>query len=193
MYDNKLNVKRTALRITMLGDSKVGKTSIVNVFLNLKFVDDNLSTIGKMKLETMKEMKDGKKMKIIILDTAGQERFHSITTSSIKGSNGIVVTFDRTDKTSFKNVENWLNDIQDIIENIPIVLFGNKSDLEDKRVVQKEDIDNFLKAHPLTYFETSAKLDINIKEGFKKIIDDAYESVGGAIGQDLNNVQKNKK
>ena len=193
MSDMKLNVKRTALRITMLGDSKVGKTSIVNVFLNLKFVDDNLSTLGKMKLEIMREMKDGKKMKIIILDTAGQERFHSITTSSIKGSNGIVVTFDLTDKTSFKNVENWLNDIQENKDNIPIVLFGNKSDLEDKRVVKQEDIDNFLKAHPLSYFETSAKLDINIKEGFKKIIDDAYESVGGSIGQELNDVQKIKK
>ena len=188
-------IKRTILKITMLGDSAVGKTSITNTFLGQKFSDDKLSTLGNNKMETTMEMKDGKKMKIIILDTAGQERFHSISTSTIKSANGVVVTFDLTMPKTFESVVRWLDEINNNNNNIPIVLFGNKCDLE--RQVSKEEIDKFLEDHKqLTYFETSAKLNINIKEGYKKVIDEAYDVIkksGSGEGLELKKNDKNEK
>ena len=139
-------------------------------------------------------MKDGKEMKIIVWDTAGQERFHSIATSTIKNSHGIALCFDVTTKKSFDNLPLWLKDIKAKNTEIPIVLFGNKCDLIDKRVVEEEEAEAFANANKLEYFETSAKENINVEEGFTKIIEDAYEKTGGAtLGSSLENVDKKDK
>ena len=104
-----------------------------------------------------------------------------------------MVSFDLTNQGTFSNVTRWLKEINENNDKIPIVLFGNKCDLKEKRVVQQKDIDDFLRKYQLSYFETSAKLDINIKEGFKKIIEDAYENSGGPIGDELKIDKKDKK
>ena len=188
------NIKRKVIRISMLGDSTVGKTSIINAFLNIEFSNTLLSNIGVEKTETKMIMKDGNEMKIIIWDTAGQERFHSIATGTIKNSQGIVVTFDLTNRKTFENVVKWLEDIRDNNNKIPIILFGNKCDLVEKREVEDEEAQEFAKNNNLEYFETSAKENINIIEGFTKIAEEAYEKSGGAIGMDLKkNRKKNSK
>ena len=185
-------IKRKVIRISMLGDSTVGKTSIINAFLNVEFNNTLLSNIGIEKTETKMKMKDGNEMKLIIWDTAGQERFHSISTGTIKNAQGIVVSFDVTNKKTFLNVKNWLEDIRETNDKIPIVLFGNKCDLIERRQVEEEEAQEFAKSNNLTYFETSAKENINIKDGFKKIAQEAYEKSGGSLGMQLNN-NKNKK
>ena len=162
MSDQK--IKRKVIRISMLGDSSVGKTSIINSFLNVEFNNTLLSNIGIEKTETKMKMKDGNEMKLIIWDTAGQERFHSISTGTIKNSQGIVVSFDLTNKKTFLNVKKWLEDIRDNNDKIPIVLFGNKCDILEKREVEEEQAEEFAKTNNLTYFETSAKENININE-----------------------------
>ena len=174
----------------MLGDSLVGKTSIVNTFLNIEFTENNLMTIGTDKMESYMKMNDGNELKVIIWDTAGQERFHSIAKSTIKNAQGIIVSFDMTKRKTFENVNVWLNEIRENSVSIPIVLFGNKCDLKEKRTVKKEEAEKLAEANHLAYFETSAKLDINIKEGFKKICEDAYAKSGGELGMHL---KKNKK
>ena len=184
------NIKRKVIRISMLGDSTVGKTSIINAFLNIEFSNTLLSNIGVEKTETKMIMKDGNEMKIIIWDTAGQERFHSIATGTIKNSQGIVVTFDLTNRKTFENVVKWLEDIRDNNNKIPIILFGNKCDLVEKREVEDEEAQEFAKNNNLEYFETSAKENINVKEGFIKIAEEAYEKSGGAIGMDLKKIGK---
>jgi len=186
------NIKRKVIRISMLGDSTVGKTSIINAFLNIEFSNTLLSNIGVEKTETKMIMKDGNEMKIIIWDTAGQERFHSIATGTIKNSQGIVVSFDLTNRKTFENVVKWLEDIRDNNNKIPIILFGNKCDLVEKREVEDEEAQEFAKNNNLEYFETSAKENINIKEGFIKIAEEAYEKSGGAIGMDLKKNRKKK-
>jgi len=186
------NIKRKVIRISMLGDSTVGKTSIINAFLNIEFSNTLLSNIGVEKTETKMIMKDGNEMKIIIWDTAGQERFHSIATGTIKNSQGIVVSFDLTNRKTFENVIKWLEDIRDNNNKIPIILFGNKCDLVEKREVEDEEAQEFAKNNNLEYFETSAKENINIKEGFIKIAEEAYEKSGGAIGMDLKKNRKKK-
>jgi small GTP-binding protein len=187
-------IKRKVIRVTMLGDSAVGKTSLISQFLTQKFDENYLTTIGKDKLEKKVVMEDGNEIKLIIWDTAGQERFHSIATSTIKGSQGIVLTFDLTKKSTFNSLEAWLNDIQENSNEVPVVIFGNKCDLFEKYEIENEDAKKFAKDHNLQYFETSAKQNVNVQEGFNSIAKLAYEKYLGNNSLDLNKTkQKSEK
>ena len=183
-------IKRKALRLAMLGDSSVGKTSIINTFLNIEFSDVKVATIGKDKMETKMVMKDGNEIKLIIWDTAGQERFHSMATSVIKGSQGVAVCFDLTKESTFESVNNWLNEIRENSNSIPVILFGNKCDILENREVSEEKAKKLAEENNLIYYETSAKENINIKEGFQKLAEEAYEKSTAENGVDL---KKNKK
>jgi len=187
-------IKRKVIRLTMLGDSGVGKTSIINSFLGEPFSDVYLTTIGKDKLKKEMKMKDGKTIKIIIWDTAGQERFHSLAANTIKGTQGIGLTFDLTRKSSFDNLQIWLKDIKEINDSIPIVLFGNKCDIIEKREVTDNDVKTFLNECQFQYFETSAKMNINIEQGFNSLAELGYEtSTGDNSELDLENPKKKSK
>ena len=194
MSDNK--IKRKVLRISILGDSSTGKTSIINRFLGNEFSLEMISNIGIDKQELLRKMKDGNDMKIILWDTAGQERFHSISSSTIKNSQGIIVCFSLIDVDSFKNVVEWLETIREESAKIPVVLFGNKCDLADQRKISKEEAESFAKKNDIPYFETSAKDNINLEEGLDKIIEDAYAKSGKESGMKLKptaeNTQKKK-
>ena len=171
------NLQRKVMRLSIIGDSQTGKSSILNVYLGNDFTYDILSNIGIDKQSVEKQMKDGNKIKIIFWDTAGQERFHSLSSGTIKNYQGIIICFALNDKQSFENVVLWLEDVRNISEKIPVVLFGNKCDLVNERKVTKEEIDRFIKKNYLVYFETSAKEKINLEEGFQKIFEDAYATV----------------
>ena len=187
-------IKRKVIRITMLGDSAVGKTSLISQFLTQNFDENYLTTIGKDKLEKKVVMEDGNEIKVIIWDTAGQERFHSIATSTIKGSQGIVLTFDLTKKSTFKSLDAWLNDIKENSNEVPVVIFGNKCDLFEKYEVENEEAKKFAKDNNLQYFETSAKQNVNVQEGFNAIAKLAYEKYSGNNSLDLNKPkQKSEK
>ena len=179
-------IKRKVIRITMLGDSAVGKTSLISQFLTQNFDENYLTTIGKDKLEKKVVMKDGNEIKLIIWDTAGQERFHSIATSTIKGSHGIILTFDLTKRSSFNSLESWLNDIKENSNEVPVIIFGNKCDLFENYEVENEEAKKFAKEHNLQYFETSAKQNVNVQEGFNSIAEIAYEKYSGNNSLDLN-------
>lgn len=168
------NIKRKVLRLSIIGDSQTGKTSILNRWNGIDFTFELLSNIGIDKQEKIMKMKDGKEMKIVVWDTAGQERFHSISSGTIKNSNGIIVCFSINKRESFNNVVGWLQDVREISPSIPIVLFGNKCDLIKERKITKEEAQAFAKNNKIIYFETSAKENINIMEGFEKIVDEAY-------------------
>ncbi len=179
----------------MLGDTTVGKTSIIKAYLNMGFTQDMLSNIGVDKNEKQITMKDGNEIKLVIWDTAGQERFHSVATNTIKSAQGVIVSFDLTNIKSFENVSRWLEDIKENNNKIPIFLFGNKCDLLEKIEVNDEDINAFLNRHQLDklkYYETSAKENINIQEGFTKIAEEEYEKLGCSYGVELKKI-KNKK
>ena len=197
MTDEK--IKRKVIRLSIIGDSKTGKTSIINRYLGQEFSIDMISNIGIDKQEVIKKMKDGNEMKIIIWDTAGQERFHSISSGTIKNSQGIIVCFALNDRSSFDNVLTWLQDVREISSKIPIVLFGNKCDLIEERKVTNEEAKEFADNNEIIYFETSAKDNINIKEGFEKISEDAYskalaeEEAKIELLKKNNNNKKNRK
>ena len=189
-------IKRNAIKIAMLGDSMVGKTAICNTFMNIEFNDNNLSTIGMEKLESQMTLNNGEEIKLIIWDTAGQERFRSIALKSIKTAQGVVIVFDLTQKKTFLNVVNWLKEISENLNNVCIVLFGNKCDIdEEKWEVSKDEVMKFVEKNNLTYSETSAKENINIKEGFENVVNAAYEKCEGVhsgIQLDKNTETKKK-
>ena len=138
-------------------------------------------------------MNDGNELKVIIWDTAGQERFKAMSTNTIKGAQGIVLVFDNTKKTTFESLPTWIKEVKEIKDNIPIVLFGNKCDLIENADVEKDEAEEFAKDNNMEYFETSAKENINIENGFKSIIDKAYETAQEEDGLDLKKTTKKKK
>ena len=176
----KEKIKRNVIKIGMLGDSRVGKTAICNTFMNIEFEDNNLSTIGMEKLESQIKLKNGEEIKLVIWDTAGQERFHSLALKTIRTVQGVVVVFDFTCRKSFENITNWLNEVKENLNETTIVLFGNKCDIEEELwEVSREAAIEFAKEKNLPLFETSAKLNKGIKEGFESITNLAYEKYEG--------------
>lgn len=176
-----------AIKIGLLGDSKVGKTSICDALLNLEFSTDTTTTVGILKYETKFPLKNGKNIKLILWDSAGQERFRAVAMSSLKAVKGIVLVFDVTSKESFKNINMWLDEITNNCNNPCLVLFGNKSDLDPKlRQVTQEEINKFCHEKSLTYFETSAKTKKGIKEGFSHIVNEAVDKIQALVPDNPN-------
>ena len=102
-----------------------------------------------------------------IWDTAGQERFRTLTASYYRGAQGIIIVFDVTDRETFENVRQWMQEIERFAnENVCKVLVGNKCDLTDKRMVSKEEGDELAKTYGIPYIETSAKSNICVEESF---------------------------
>ena len=141
---------------------------------------------------------DGKKIKLQIWDTAGEERFRTITTSYYKGAHAILIVFDITEKDSFEHVKNWVADIDKFAkQGVLRILVGNKCDLEKQRNVSKEEANELAEKLGIKYIETSAKDTINIETLFvdtakyllsKQVnISGNANNIGGKNGIDLNN------
>jgi len=177
MSDEKISA--SVIKIGLLGDSTVGKTAISNCFFNIEFNPDTLTTIGHDKSEKKYILKDGKEMKVIVLDTAGQERFKAIATKTLKAVVGVIVVFDVTIRKTFENVNEWLEKIKTDLSEPNVIIFGNKVDLEP-REVSREEAENYAKKQNLKYFETSAKLSKGINEGFDYIINESYKKIKGS-------------
>ena len=176
------NVSLKAIKIGLLGDSAVGKSTIVTKFINLDFKDDLLSTIGSDKYDTKFTLENGKKIKLIIWDTAGQERFRSMALQALKAVHGIILVFDLTNRESFENINEWLETIKENFNNPNLILFGNKAD-EDKKKwqVSKEEAERFAHKLNLKYFETSGYKKIGLQEGFSSIVNDIYNKLKGTV------------
>ena len=190
---SKKDIKRKVMRLSFLGDSGVGKTCIINKYLFDQFSETHNTSVGIEKVDKKVKMNDGNELKVIIWDTAGQERFKAMSTNTVKGSQGIVLVFDITKKTTFESLPEWIKETKNIKDNIPIVLFGNKCDLLEESVVDNDEAMKFAKDNDMDYFETSAKQNINIEQGLKNIIDKAYETAQEEDGLDLKKPQKKKK
>ena len=173
---DKNNEKVIKYKILLLGNTQVGKTSMLKRFCDEEYNEDTLSTIGIDAKKKFINHKD-RKIQLDIWDTAGQERFLSITKNTYKGSDGIILIYDLTSKKTFYSINNWINGIKEAIDinKIGIVLVGNKSDCNDKRQVNFEEGDNLAKEKGFPFFETSVKENININEVFIAIIDKLFD------------------
>ena len=113
---------------------------------------------------------DGKKVKLQIWDTAGQERFKNIQASYYKGANGILVVYDITNRESFEHVNSWLIEIEkNGNKNVYKFLIGNKNDLEEQRLITKEEGEEFASINGLDFFETSAKTNYQVQDAFVQL------------------------
>ena len=184
-------------KILILGDSSVGKTTFIVRFCEGKFKEDSLTTIGldsKVKFISRQD----KKIQLQIWDTAGQERFRSLSKSWYKGADGILLMYDISNYDSFKHIKNWINDIKTNIsipfEKLALIVIGHKSDLPDeKRKVDKNDIQTFENSHGIKIIEASAKIDKNVNESMIALIDKMLELGVGKIKTGDEDEDDNKK
>ena len=158
------------LKILLVGDASVGKTSLLLRYIDHYFPDKHLSTVGveyRIKLFDYR----GFKVKLQIWDTAGQERFHAITQNFFNNADGILFVYDITNERSFEGVKNWIKESEETGNNFKKLLLGNKCDLKHERTVEEEQVKMFCSEKNLEWFEISAKENINLKEAFDKIIE----------------------
>ena len=176
--------------VLLLGNSNVGKSSLFLRFVDDIWNDTFVPTIGvDFKIKTFDI--DEKKIKMQIWDTAGQERFKNIIASYYRGAHGILLIYDVTDKDSFKNLSNWLIEIEkNASKNVLKVLIGNKSDLEDKRVITINQGKEFADTYGLKFLETSAKKNVNVNEAFETL---GRELMQAADDKKITRQKQNKK
>lgn len=159
-------------KLVLLGESAVGKSSLVLRFVKGQFHDYQESTIGAAFL-TQTVVLDDTTVKFEIWDTAGQERYHSLAPMYYRGAQAAIVVYDLTNKESFMRAKAWVKELQrQASPNIVIALAGNKIDLannNNKRAVVTEEADNYATENGLLFMETSAKTAMNVSEIFMAI------------------------
>lgn len=158
------------LKVLMIGDSDVGKSSILLRFTDDTYNDEQPVTIGvdfKIKLVEF----GGKKVNLTIWDTAGQEKFRSLTSSYYRGTQGIILAYDVTRRDSFDNLEGWLSEIETYTTNPDVVklLVGNKVDKEN-REVSREEAAAFARSKAMLFIECSAKTRLGVQQAFEELV-----------------------
>ncbi len=191
-------------KILVLGDSSVGKTTLLLKYVDGYFPTLYVATIG-VEFKTKKINVDGIDITLQIWDTAGQERFRSVTKSFLKGADGIIYVYDVTNKESFDNLKTWINTAEESITDFKKIIIGNKIDIEDKKKVSTEMLEKFCEKQNLKGLETSAKNGTNVNEMFelltKMIIDGKtkeellikYNNEGKAKGKNIKKKDQKKK
>ena len=169
-------------KVLLIGDSSVGKTSVL-----LRYVDDTFNpefqtTIGvDFKISTFQL--NGKVIKLQLWDTAGQDRFKTIVASYYRGAHGIILAFDITNATSFQNITRWYDESQNYLQkSVPKLLIGNKSDLSSQRAVRTEDAKELADRLGVDYIETSAKNSQNVKLAFETLSRNILNTVAATSG-----------
>ena len=156
-------------KVLLLGNSDVGKSSLLLRFVDSLWNDTFVPTIGvDFKVKTLEI--NNKKVKMQIWDTAGQERFRTVISTYFRGAHGILLLYDVTNKDSFKNLENWLTEIEkNSSDKVLKILLGNKCDLSDDREISKEEGQAFAIRNGMEFMETSAKMNTNVSEAFETL------------------------
>ncbi|EAY11391.1 small GTP-binding protein, putative [Trichomonas vaginalis G3] len=161
-------MKDLKFKICFIGSSSVGKSAIARVLRGEDFINDCQPTIGVDNF-AIKQTVDGEEVTLMINDTAGQEKFRSISKAYFRNAVGALVVFDVKDRQSFDAMDVWINDFNQMASpNAVILLVGNKIDLPD-RIISQEEAEEFALRHNAKYIETSAKTGANIQEAISKI------------------------
>ena len=170
--NNESNFDNT-IKLLLIGDSSVGKTNFIFRFVDNRFQTVHLTTIGfdfKSKIVTLPNSK--KTLKLQIWDTAGQERYMSLNQNLFLKVHGVILMYDISNRESFDHLTKWLDLIKDAINDIPIVLVGNKIDKEEERLVSYNEGEQLAKELNISFFESSGKENKNVKEPFYSLCEE---------------------
>ena len=159
------------IKIGCFGDSNVGKKDLVRKYIKADNDDFDLPNIGFECFITKRILSDRKEYKIIFYDTAGQERYKALSSGSVRHCDGIIFMYDINKKRTFDLINEWFQDIYYIKdENFPLILIGNKCDLDEKREVSEEEGFKAAEKYKTTYFETIAKEGINVERSINELL-----------------------
>ena len=187
--------KRLQLKFLILGEGMIGKSCLLVRYIDNKYKDNYLTTIG---IDTrIKKLEiNNKSIHVKIIDTSGEERYRSMINMFYKDTDGFLIGLDLTDKYTLEQVNYWIKQVEEKRnKEYPIswVLFGNKCDNKDSIKVKEEDIKNIIEKYNIKYFETSAKTGTNVTELFDYLIKLTLKIKGllnevGFSGDNLNNL-----
>eukprot|EP00088_Acartia_fossae_P047463 TRINITY_DN5144_c1_g1_i1.p1 TRINITY_DN5144_c1_g1~~TRINITY_DN5144_c1_g1_i1.p1 ORF type:complete len:185 (-),score=32.10 TRINITY_DN5144_c1_g1_i1:506-1060(-) len=159
-------------KLVMIGDSGVGKSCLLERFVDKASTNNWISTIG-VDIRTIYLNINGRNTKIQVWDTGGQQRYRPVLASCYRGALGVVIVFDLTNRTSFSNIKQWLHEVDEFsaLDADKKILVGNKADLEADRKVEQDEAAQFATQFGLHYIETSVLDQSNIQEAFTKLVD----------------------
>ena len=158
------------IKICILGEANVGKTSLVYRFIENKFRGNYKSTLGVNLLKKDMKIEGFGDVSAQIWDLGGQESFRSLRKLYLEGANGALVIYDCTKRSSFEKLEDWILDFKEAREDEPLILIGNKTDLTDSIKVQESEGLELAKRYNMEFIPTSAKTGSNVESAFKEII-----------------------
>ena len=164
-------------RVVFVGDAAVGKTQIVNKYVWKKFDESYQSTVG-VEFAGINAKCKNKKIRLQLWCTAGQENYRSIIKSYYKDSHLMAFVYDISARDSFNSISKWVEDVKTQNENAKFLLVGNKCDLEEeRRVVTKEEANEYAEKNDMKFFEVSAKTGEGIDDMFEYIISELLKDV----------------
>lgn len=171
-------------KILIIGNSSVGKTSVLFRYADDSFTSAFVSTVGiDFKVKTV--FRHEKKFKLQIWDTAGQERYRTITTAYYRGAMGFILMYDITNEESFNSVQDWITQIKNYSLNVyEVILVGNKCDMEDERVISYDRGKQLAEQLGVPFFESSAKENINVKVVFEQLVDMIRDKMSESLDND---------
>ena len=150
--------------VLAIGNTAVGKTCFVERYCDRKFQENHLNTIGIAAM-VYKAKIDEKDVEIKFLDTSGQEKYRNLNVNFLKQANGIILMYSINERESFTQISRWMDSIKEHCDmsKVSIILIGNKKDLENERQVSTEEGQQLAKEYNISFFESSAKTDENVK------------------------------
>lgn len=160
------------VKIVVCGDSGVGKTNLLLRYLKNYFESDSKATIG-VDFFSKDITVDQQKVSVQFFDTAGQEKYRSISSTYFKNSDGVLLVYDITDRANFGNLHTWIREVREYAAaDVEILLAGNKSDLEDRRQISKDEGETFARNNQMFFMETSAltNSDMCVQRAFEWLI-----------------------
>ena len=165
---NQINPEIPKYKLIFLGDQGVGKSCILNRFMNDTFTEEYQATIG-LDFQSKNVQIDNQDIHLLLYDTAGQEKFRSLIPMYTRDANIILLVYEVTSKDSFLHLNHWLNDLTTVKKDeVIFVVVGNKTDLEDKREVSREEGEQFAKDNDYLFAEVSAKYGEGFEDLFYK-------------------------
>ena len=167
-----MNENVTNLKILLIGNGGVGKTSLIHRLVRDEFSTAIEQTIGVEFLAYNMEI-DGKKVKLQLWDTAGQEQYRSLGKIYYRNAIGVLCVFSIDDHESFLSLKQWMKEVRVLCHpNAKIIIVGNKADLAEERQITESEIQNMCSSYSVEYIESSAKTGLNVKEAFYRLARD---------------------